>query len=304
MSLEKMSTILKEVDARKTAALAFDCHNYESIGWAITAAEELGVPVIIMQHPWLLSYIPAKTFAAITKSLAKKAKVPVGLHLDHCDSYETILGVMKAGFTSVMFDGSKLPYEENVRRTCEVVKAAHAFGVDVEAELGRVGIAANKGDFENQDLYTTVAQATDFIDKTRVDALAIAIGSAHGYYVETPHLDMTRLNEINKAVDTPLVLHGGTGIPADQLQQSFKLGINKLNLATEYLNLFYTTTRDFQQTKDKKDDPFAFFDYQKKEVMDYLRAKFALTIPESKAVKTNKKPAASSGSKASLSSIT
>jgi len=104
------------------------------------------------------------------------------------------------------------------------VKAAHAMDVDVEAELGRVGIAANKGDFANEDLYTTVDQAVDFINKTRADALAIAIGSAHGYYVETPHLAMKRLQEINKAIDTPLVLHGGTGIPEDQLKQSFKLG--------------------------------------------------------------------------------
>ena len=208
--------------------------------------------------------------------------------LDHCDSYETIMGVMKAGFTSVMFDGSKLPYEENVRGTCEVVKAAHAFGVDVEAELGKVGMAANKDDFKNEDLYTSVAQATDFIAKTKADALAIAIGSAHGYYVETPHLDMTRLKEINQAIDTPLVLHGGTGIPVDQLKQSFKLGINKLNLATEYFALFYTTTKDYHQVKDKKDSIFGLLDYQKEVVLDYLRFKLALTMPETKAAKVIK----------------
>jgi len=129
-----------------------------------------------------------------------------------------------------MIDGSKLEYSENVRVTCEIVKAAHALGVDVEAELGKVGIAANTGDFKNEDMYTTAEQAADFVAKTKVDSLAIAIGSAHGWYVETPKLSMPRLKEINKAIDTPLVLHGGTGIPEDQLRESFKLGINKLNV--------------------------------------------------------------------------
>ena len=282
MSFEKVSSILKEADAKKTAALAYDCFNYESIAWLVEAGEQLGIPVIVMLYPGMLETISAKVFASITKAMAKQVKIPVGLHLDHCESFETILSTIKAGFTSVMFDGSKLPYEENVRGTCEIVKAAHAMDVDVEAELGRVGIAANKGDFANEDLYTTVDQAVDFINKTRADALAIAIGSAHGYYVETPHLAMKRLQEINKAIDTPLVLHGGTGIPEDQLKQSFKLGINKLNLATEYFALFYQTTKDFQQVKEKKDNLFGMWDYQKKIVTDYLRNKFLLTVPDAK----------------------
>ena len=288
MSFEKVSTILKEVDANKTAALAYDCFNYESIAWLVEAGEELGIPVIVMLYPAMLETISAKVFASITKAMAKQVKIPVGLHLDHCESYETILGTIKAGFTSVMFDGSKLPYEENVRGTCEVVRAAHAMGIDVEAELGKVGIAANVGDFKNEDMYTTAEQAADFVAKTKVDSLAIAIGSAHGYYVETPHLSMTRLKEINKAIDTPLVLHGGTGIPEDQLRQAFKLGINKLNVGTEYFALFYSTTKDFQQLKDKKDSLFALQGYQKKVIGDYLRQKLMWTMPETKAAKGSK----------------
>jgi ketose-bisphosphate aldolase len=288
MSFEKVSTILKEVDAKKTAALAYDCFNYESIEWLVEAGEELGIPVIVMLYPAMLATISAKVFASITKAAAKQVKIPVGLHLDHCESYETILGTIKAGFTSVMFDGSKLPYEENVRGTCEVVRAAHALGVDVEAELGKVGTAANVGDFKNEDMYTTAEQAADFVAKTKVDSLAIAIGSAHGYYVETPHLSMTRLKEINKAIDTPLVLHGGTGIPEDQIRQAFKLGINKLNVGTEYFAIFYTTTKDYQQMKDKKDSLFALQVYQKKVIRDYLRQKLMWTMPETRAVKVIK----------------
>jgi ketose-bisphosphate aldolase len=271
------------MDKKNTAALAFDCFNYDSIEWIIEVGEELNLPVIIMLYPEMSKYMSHEAFAAATKAQAKKVKIQVALHQDHCQSYETIMRAIKAGFTSVMFDGSKLPYEENVRGAGEIVKVAHAFDVDVEAELGRVGIAANKGDFKNEDLYTTVDQAVDFINKTKADALAIAIGSAHGYYVETPHLDMKRLQEINKAIDTPLVLHGGTGIPEDQLKQSFKLGINKLNLATEYFALFYQTTKDFQQVKDRKDNLFGMWDYQKKMVTDYLRNKFLLTVPEKSA---------------------
>ena len=285
MAFEKVSTILKDADARKTAVLAYDCFNYESIAWLVEAGEELGIPVIIMLYPTMMETIPASVFAAITKKMAKTVKIPVGLHLDHCDSYETILGAIRDGFTSVMIDGSKLEYSENVRVTCEIVKAAHALGVDVEAELGKVGIAANTGDFKNEDMYTTAEQAADFVAKTKVDSLAIAIGSAHGWYVETPKLSMPRLKEINKAIDTPLVLHGGTGIPEDQLRESFKLGINKLNVGTEYFALFYSTTKDYQQVKDKKDSLFAMQGYQKRVIKDYLLNKLQWTVPQKKASK-------------------
>ena len=282
MAFEKVSTILKDADAKRTAVLAYDCFNFESIAWLVEAGEELGIPVIVMLYPGLMESIPAHVFAAITKAMAKKVKIPVGLHLDHCDSYETILGTIRDGFTSVMIDGSKLEYAENVRVTCEIVKAAHALGIDVEAELGKVGTAANKGDFKNEDLYTTAAQAADFVAKTKVDSLAIAIGSAHGWYVETPKLSMPRLKEINSAIDTPLVLHGGTGIPEDQLKESFRLGINKLNVGTEYFAIFYSTIKDYQQLKDKKESFAGLQSYQKKVIKEYLRNKLLLTMPDKK----------------------
>jgi ketose-bisphosphate aldolase len=282
MAFEKVSTILKDADAKRTAVLAYDCFNFESIAWLVEAGEELGIPVIVMLYPGLMESIPAHVFAAITKAMAKKVKIPVGLHLDHCDSYETILGTIRDGFTSVMIDGSKLEYAENVRVTCEIVKAAHALGIDVEAELGKVGTAANKGDFKNEDLYTTAAQAADFVAKTKVDSLAIAIGSAHGWYVETPKLSMPRLKEINSAIDTPLVLHGGTGIPEDQLKESFGLGINKLNVGTEYFAIFYSTIKDYQQLKNKKESFAALQSYQKKVIKEYLRNKLLLTMPDKK----------------------
>lgn len=277
MALEKLSTILREVDQKGTAAIAFDCMHYESIAWLINAAEELQLPVIVMLYPAMSRFIPLEAFAAITKAMAAKVKVPVGLHLDHCESFETIMGAIKAGFTSVMIDGSKLPFDENVAATREIVKTAHALGVDVEAELGRVGTAANKGDFQDKDRYTTVDEATRFTEKTGVDALAIAFGSAHGFYVETPKLDFQRLSEINAAIDTPLVLHGGTGIPDDQLQQAFKLGINKLNVGTEYFALFYSTVKEYVARNEERAGMFPLWGYQQEQVHEYLLHKLSLT---------------------------
>jgi ketose-bisphosphate aldolase len=244
MPFEKVSTILKNADKKNIGVIGFDCFNYESIAWVIETAEEENAPVLIMYYPTFAQYIPASTFAAITIDLASRAKVPVGLHLDHCYSYPEILGVIKAGFTSVMIDGSSLPFEENVRVTAEIVKAAHAMGVDVEAELGHVGFASNKDDFVDTSRFTKVSDAVKFVELTGVDSLAIAIGSAHGLYVEKPKLDLQRLDEINKAIEIPLVLHGGTGIPDEQINRAVKLGINKLNVGTGYINEHYYKTKE------------------------------------------------------------
>ena len=277
MALEKLGMILKEADRKNTAVIAFDCMHYESISWLIEAGEELGIPVIVMLYPSMSGFIPLETFAQITKTLAAKAKIPVGLHLDHCESFDMIMAAIKAGFTSVMIDGSKLPFEENVKVTREIVKTAHALGVDVEAELGRVGTASKKQDFRDKDRYTTAAEAQSFIEKTQVDALAIAFGSAHGFYVETPQLDLGRLTEINEATDTPLVLHGGTGIPDEQLRQAFRLGINKLNVGTEYFALFYSTIKEYVERNEERAGMFPMWKYQNEKVHDYLIKKLSLT---------------------------
>ena len=279
MPLEKMSTILQEVDRQKTAVIAFDCMHYESIAWLIKAGEALGVPVMVMLYPSMAKFIPLETFAAITKSEAAKASIPVGLHLDHCEDFDMIMHAMKAGFTSVMIDGSKRPFAENVKVTREIVKIGHALGVDVEAELGRVGTASDRKDFQDQDIYTTAAEAADFIDQTSADALAIAIGSAHGFYVETPKLDLQRLTEINEATQTPLVLHGGSGIPDEQLRQSFRKGINKLNVGTEYFALFYETVKNYVNKNETKPGMFPLWDYQHEIVYEYLLKKLALSKP-------------------------
>lgn len=244
MPLEKVSTILKDASIKGYGVVGFNAFNFESIAWIIETAEEENTPVIAMLYPSKSKHIPYSTFAAITKDLASKARIPVGLHLDHCTSFTEIMGAIASGFTSVMIDGSALPFDENVKATAEVVKSAHAMGVDVEAELGRVGFAANSKDFTDSRGFTDPGEAAEFVELTGVDSLAVAIGSAHGNYVATPKLDLGRLEEISKAVKVPLVLHGGTGIPDEQIRKAVKLGIRKLNVGTGYSQIQYDKAKE------------------------------------------------------------
>jgi len=238
MPLERVSNILKEADKGGYAVAAFNVFNYETIAWIVEAAEEEDMPVITMLYPACSKFIPYTTFVAIVKDVASKAKVPVGLHLDHSRSYEEIMAAIRDGFTSVMIDGSTLPFEDNVKITKEIVKVAHAMDVDVEAELGYVGRASNLDDYTDKSRFTDSDSVVEFVERTGVDSLAIAIGNAHGNYVATPNLDLERLEDINSRTDVPLVLHGGSGIPDEQIRAAVKLGINKINIGTELNQLF------------------------------------------------------------------
>lgn len=277
--LEKVSTILKMADDANTAVIGFNCTDYNMIYSVITVAEELNKPVIVMLYPehcYLNNASQPAAFAGIVKSLAEKVKVPIGLHLDHSSDYNYIMSAIKAGFTSVMFDGSMLPVEENIKLTKKVVETAHIFGVDVEAELGHVGFASNS-DQGNLDLYTKADVAARFCEETDVDSVAIAIGSAHGVYKETPKLDLNRLEEINNATDVPLVLHGGSGIPNDQLEAAFKKGINKFNVGTEFFQLYSDSIREYYTVKGDKANVFDLPKYVQGKLMEYLRVKMQLS---------------------------
>lgn len=243
MALERAVEILKYADQQKKCVIGFDAFNLESIKWIIETAEEEQVPVIMMIYPGDRVMMPLSTFAAVTHDLASKVSVPVGLMLDHGPDFATCMEAVKGGFTSMMIDTSHLDFEENVRQTAEVVKTCHALGIDVEGELGHVGIASRESDYKNADNFTTVDNALEFIDRTGVDFLAISIGTAHGNYVSAPQLDLNRLEQINAATDIPLVLHGGTGVPEDQLKAAFARGINKLNYATGYKLKLYEVAK-------------------------------------------------------------
>ncbi len=282
MALERVSKILKMADEAKTSVIAFNCINYDMAYSVVTVAEELQKPVIIMlypEHNYGFNNADVRGFAETVKSLASRVKVPVGLHLDHSSDFDYIMKAIREGFTSVMFDGSMLPVEENIRLSKKVVEVARNFDVDVEAELGRVGFAKDS-DEDNLDLYTKPEVAAEFCKETGVTSVAVAIGSAHGVYLETPKLDIERLEEINRATETPLVLHGGSGIPNDQLEVAFTKGINKFNVGTEFFQLYYDTVFEYMKAHESERNVNLLFDmskYVQDKLMAYLREKMKLS---------------------------
>ena len=248
MSVEKVGTILKMADEANTTAIAFNCTDYNTIVSVVKVAEELSKPVICMlypEHAYLKHWTTPKIFVETVRDVAKNVKVPVGIHLDHCSDFDYIVAAMRCGFDSVMYDGSMLPVDENIKYTAEIVKVAKAFGEDVEAEIGRVGFESTVADQNDTDKYTKPEVAAAFCEQSGCSSVAVAIGSAHGFYKETPKLDIERLKKINAATDVPLVLHGGSGIPNDQLEVAFREGINKFNVGTEFFYLYYQTMKKF-----------------------------------------------------------
>lgn len=213
------------------AVPAFNAENMEMAQAIVAAAEEAHSPVLIQTTaPTVKYFVPTMTHA-IVRELAERASVPVALHLDHCSSFDDVMVAIKAGYTSVMFDGSKLPFEENLRITRQVVETARPMGITVEAELGCVG---GKEDNVSADaIYTDVDEAREFVERTDVDLLAVAIGTAHGFYKGEPKLDFERIAAIRDAVSAPLVLHGGSGVPEASVKRAISLGMAKVNFATE-----------------------------------------------------------------------
>lgn len=211
---------------------AFNAENMEMVKAIIQAAEELKAPVMIQTTPSTVKYGTLETYQAIVAAEAAKASVPVCLHLDHGSSFELAMQALNAGYTSVMIDGSKLDFEENIAVSKKVADVAAAIGVPCEAELGKVG--GKEDDLEAEaDTNTDPAQAKEFAERTGVTSLAVAIGTAHGFYVGTPVLDKERLSEIRKVVDIPLVLHGASGLTDEGVSDCVKRGICKVNFATE-----------------------------------------------------------------------
>lgn len=230
--LVNLIDVLKKAQEGNYAVGLFNATDSDMLEATIAAAEELNSPIIIGTAEVLLPYGELKLIAPGMIAAAKRAKVPVVVHYDHGLTFERCMEALKLGFTSIMFDGSANDEASNIAETREVVRIAHAMGASVEGEIGHVGDAA-AGDNKASDRYTTVKEATDFLEATGVDALAIAIGTAHGAYKEKPCLDFDRLSEIRKVVDTPLVLHGGSGLSDDDFANAIKNGIAKVNIFTD-----------------------------------------------------------------------
>ena len=233
---------------------AFNVENMEMVMAVIAAAEELNAPVIMQTTPSTVKYAGLDYYLANVATAAKNAKVPVAMHLDHGSSFSLAMQALRQGYTSIMIDGSHSVFEENIAITKSVVDACKPSNIPVEAELGKVG--GKEDDLDGGDGgYTDPKEALEFVQKTGVNSLAVAIGTAHGVYKGEPKLDLDRLVEISKVVDVPLVLHGASGLSEEAVKESIKRGICKVNFATE-LRIAYTDgVKELLEEKPETIDP-------------------------------------------------
>lgn len=228
------------LDAQKGgyAVGAFNVENMEMVMAVIAAAEELRAPLMLQTTPSTVKYAGLDMYLANVKTAAERATVPVCMHLDHGDSFELAMQALRVGYSSIMIDGSHGVFEENIAVTKAVADACRPSKVPVEAELGKVGGKEDDLDGGNGG-YTDPMEAKEFVERTGVGSLAVAIGTAHGVYKGEPKLDLDRLAEIRKVVSIPLVLHGASGLSEEAVKESIKRGICKVNFATE-LRIAYT----------------------------------------------------------------
>ncbi len=233
----------KDLVNNNSAIFAANFYNFETLKGLIEAAKELDTGLILQASVSTLNYLGIQTTVALAKSMLEENNVTGWVHLDHGDSIEIVGKCIDAGFDSVMIDGSELPFEKNINLTKQVVEIAMEKDIPVEAELGYI---AKLGQSQLKEKnFTRKEEAKIFVEETGVDALAIAIGTAHGFYVDTPEINFKRLAEIRNALpDTALVLHGSSGIPHDDLKKAIELGINKINVATEFKNTFMKSLKN------------------------------------------------------------
>jgi len=272
MPLVSSKQLLLHAQEEGYAVGAFNVENMEMIQAVVGAAEELGAPVIIQTTPSTIRYAGTDLFFANAQAAAKKAKVPVVMHLDHGNSFELAVKAFRSGYTSVMIDGSAQLFAENIALSHKVVEVCHTSGVVVEAELGMVG---GKEDDLNvgEGRYTDPDKARAFVDATGIDSLAVAIGTAHGIYQGEPQVDTKRLAKIRAKVAIPLVLHGTSGVPDDTVRECIKLGICKVNYATD-LRIAYTKgIQSYLEEDPKVIDPKKYNGRGREYVKAYVMAK-------------------------------
>ncbi|GAA0122279.1 MAG: tagatose-bisphosphate aldolase subunit GatY [Clostridium argentinense] len=256
MEIVSTKEMLLDCKKNKYAIPAFNIHNLETIQGVLEVANELNSPVIIATTPSTINYAGIDYLVSMVKAGAKRYNIPISLHLDHCSDIEIIKKSIKEGYKSVMVDASLKSYEENVKLTKEVVAFAHKYSIAVEAELGLVGGQEDERKIEEKNtMFTDPHLALDFAEKTEVDSLAVAIGTAHGAYKSEPKLDFERLHSINNLVNIPLVLHGASGVPDESLIKAIENGICKINIATELKIPFADAIKKYFKDNPSANDP-------------------------------------------------
>lgn len=248
--------LLLDAQKNRYAVGAFNTNNLEITHAILRAAEVKQAPILVQISSGALRYAGLHFLPMIVRKAAERASVPVAIHLDHGPDFETVMKALSVGFTSIMRDASKLPYEGNVAEVRKVVEACHAIDIPVEAEIGRlVGQEEHVVVSEREAAMSDPDECVQFVEDAGFDFLAVAIGNAHGFYKGEPKLDFGRLEEIRDTVSVPLVLHGASGIPDHQITQAVKLGICKINIDTEIRNAFAQTVKQFQADNPDQIDP-------------------------------------------------
>lgn len=271
MALVSMRTMLEKAGAEGYSVGNFDVFNLELLKGVMEAQEELRAPVILAYGPPFEVYSPMRHYAKLMRSYAEETDLPVVIHLDHANTLAQVKSAVDAGFNSVMIDASALPFEENIQRTLEVVAFCRPLGIPVEAELGHVG---DEGMSDLSDYgFTDPSLAAEYVERTGIDALAVAIGNAHGVYRRKPEIRYGVLEAVRKAVSVPLVLHGASGIPDEDIRRCAALGITKINIHTE---LLLSAVERLRQDVEEGANYYTIFDHHVKAVKERTKEKILL----------------------------
>jgi fructose-bisphosphate aldolase, class II len=284
MPLVPMTDFLPRAKKEGFAVGQFNMNNLEFTQAIAEAAKEEQSPFIFGVSEGAMRYMGIEYVVAMAEIAAKQSGVPVALHLDHGSSFEVVMKCIQAGFSSVMFDGSHYPFEENIRLTKEVVKAAHAVGVSVEGELGTIG--GVEDDLVVDEASAALAkpeEAIRFWEETKVDALAIAVGTAHGMYKGEPKIRYEIIEEVSKQVEAPIVLHGGSGVPDEAIQKSISLGVGKINVNTENQVAMTNTIREKLNGNPEMIDPRKYLGPGREAIKEVVKGKMRLFGSSNKA---------------------
>lgn len=270
--LVKSKELLLDAQKNKYAVGAFNVENMEMVLAVLEAAEETNSPVIMQTTPGTVKYAGADFYFANIRAAARRTRIPVACHLDHGNSLAIAVQALHAGYTSIMIDGSKLQFEENIALTKTVTEICHAVNIPVEAELGRVGGKEDGLDnSQSENPYTDPDEAKIFVEKTGCDSLAVAVGTAHGVYKGIPHINFDVLEKIREVVNIPLVLHGTSGVPDDQVIRCVSMGMCKVNYATD-LRISYTYgVKKYMKENPGVFDPKKYGTYGMEEVKRYVK---------------------------------
>lgn len=277
MPLVSMNAFLPQAKKEGFAVGQFNVNNLEFVQAIIEAGKEERSPLIFGASEGAIRYMGLNNVVALAKAAAEEADVPVALHLDHGSSFEVVMKCIRAGFSSVMFDGSHYPFEENIRLTKKVVEAAHAVGVSVEGELGTIGGVEDDLNVSEEDAaLADPDQAILFWEETKVDAMAIAVGTAHGMYKGEPKIRYDIIEKVASQIEAPIVLHGGSGVPDESIQKAVSLGVGKINVNTENQVAMVKVVRELLDNNPDMIDPRKYLGPAREAIKETVKAKMRL----------------------------